>query len=320
MKAENESIPGVTVSLQELIGLQYRTAGFSLLPRQPVRSLLAGRYGSRLRGRGLNFEEIRQYHPGDDIRNMDWKVTARTGKPHTRVYTEERDRPVIIVVDQRVSMFFGSKVNMKSVTAAQLGALCIWKATQDQDRAGAIIFNDTTIEQIRPHRSQKNVTEIVNRLVRFSTELVDRNKHQNTPEMLNRVLEQIAIRNSHDYLYIVISDFSGVNDKSYRFAKQISRNNDLLLFLVHDPLAREVPKKGIFTLTDGVRKVELDPGYNRIKKELPGLLEGRINQLVQELSNFGVPTLPFNNVDDVADQLKHLLGLPRTTIQRPSYP
>lgn len=320
MSAEWSAIPGVTVSLQELISLQYRTSGFSLLPHQPVRSLLSGRYGSRLRGRGLNFEEIRQYHPGDDIRNMDWKVTARTGKPHTRVYTEERDRPVIIVVDQRLSMFFGSKVNMKSVTAAQLGALCIWKATQDQDRAGAIVFNDTTIEQIRPHRSQKNVTEIINRLVRFSTDLVDGSNNKNTPEMLNQVLEQITLRNSHDYLYIVISDFSGVDETSYRFVKQVSRNNDLLLFLVHDPLARKAPEKGVFTLTDGINKVEIDPGYNRIKEELPGLLEGRIDQLVQELSHFGVPTLPFNTVDDVTDQLKHLLGLPRATLQRPPQP
>jgi uncharacterized protein (DUF58 family) len=84
--------PGVYVDLAELVRLKFRTRGFSFLPRQPVHSILAGRHASRLRGRGMNFEEIRRYLPGDDIRNMDWHVTARTRKPHVRVYTEERDR------------------------------------------------------------------------------------------------------------------------------------------------------------------------------------------------------------------------------------
>jgi len=79
-----------------------------LLPRQPVHSLLSGRHGSRVRGRGLAFEELRQYLPGDDIRTMDWRVTARTGSPFVRVYTEEKDRPALFVVDQRISMFFAA--------------------------------------------------------------------------------------------------------------------------------------------------------------------------------------------------------------------
>ena len=87
------------VELADLLKLRYQAQGFSYLPRQPIHSLLSGTHASRLRGRGLNFEEIRAYLPGDDIRNIDWKVTARTGKPHTRVYTEERDRPALLLVD-----------------------------------------------------------------------------------------------------------------------------------------------------------------------------------------------------------------------------
>jgi uncharacterized protein (DUF58 family) len=93
----------------QLRALEFRARGFSFLPRQPARSVLTGRHSSRLRGRGLNFEELRHYQPGDDIRSLDWKVTRRTGKPHVRVYTEERERSVLLLVDQRVSMFFGSQ-------------------------------------------------------------------------------------------------------------------------------------------------------------------------------------------------------------------
>ena len=120
--AEAEADPRVHVSLAGLRGLEGRARALSFLPRQPARSALNGRHGSRMRGRGLNFEELRGYLPGDDIRAIDWKVTARTGRPHVRVMTEERDRPALIVADQRMSMFFGSRLNMKSVTAAEAAA------------------------------------------------------------------------------------------------------------------------------------------------------------------------------------------------------
>ena len=109
----------VYVNLHQLVRLQHRATGLSFLPRQPVHSLLSGRHASRIRGRGLNFEEIRAYHAGDDVRTIDWKVTARTRSPHTRVFTEERDRAALLLVDQRIGMFYGTRVNMKSVTAAE---------------------------------------------------------------------------------------------------------------------------------------------------------------------------------------------------------
>src|ERR1700745_2834124 len=117
------SIPGVYVSLDDLLALEYRGRQISFLPPQPVHSLLSGRFASRMRGRGLNFEEIRDYRSGDDVRSIDWKVTARLQKPHVRVFNEERDRQALLVVDQRLSMFFGSRLAMKSVTAAQGGAV-----------------------------------------------------------------------------------------------------------------------------------------------------------------------------------------------------
>jgi uncharacterized protein (DUF58 family) len=110
----------VYASLDALVRLQFEARGFSLLPRQPVHSLLSGRHASRLRGRGLIFEELRNYRPGDDIRSMDWRATARLRKPHVRVYSEERERPVLFVVDQRTNMFFGSARTTKATAAAEL--------------------------------------------------------------------------------------------------------------------------------------------------------------------------------------------------------
>ena len=149
--------PNIYANLKQLIALKFQATGFSFLPKQPIHSILSGRHASRLRGRGLNFEELRHYRAGDDIRTMDWKVTNRTGKPHVRVYTEERERPVLLLIDQRISMFFGSLLKMKSVIAAELAALSAWRVLSAGDRVGAIVFNDTDILESKPYRSQKNV-------------------------------------------------------------------------------------------------------------------------------------------------------------------
>ena len=141
-KAAPAGDPRVYADLDALVRLQFEAQGFSFLPRQPINSVLNGRHASRLRGRGLDFEDLRDYVVGDDIRNIDWRATARTGRTHVRVYTEERDRPVWLVVNQRQSMFFGSRERMKSVTAAEAAALAAWRVLGGGDRVGAMIFDD----------------------------------------------------------------------------------------------------------------------------------------------------------------------------------
>src|SRR5277367_1264376 len=121
---------GAYAELDSLVALQYKARDFTLRHSQPVRSVLFGRRASHVRGRGLDFEELRTYVFGDDVRSIDWHVTARMQKPYLRVYSEERDRPTMLLVDQRINMFFGSRVSMKSVVAAEVGALAAWRALQ----------------------------------------------------------------------------------------------------------------------------------------------------------------------------------------------
>ena len=135
--AVRTALPGVYASLPDLVASQRRASGFSFSARQPIHSSSLGDYASRLRGRGLNFE-IRRYQMGDDIRQIDWKVTARTRKTHSRVFTEERERTTLLLVDQRITMFFGSVKNMKSVTAAEAAALAAWRVLAQKDRVGAL--------------------------------------------------------------------------------------------------------------------------------------------------------------------------------------
>src|SRR5262245_53656856 len=222
------ALGGVYADLDALIRLQFQARGFSFLPRQPVHSLLAGRHASRWRGRGLIFEEVRRYLPGDDIRNMDWHITARTRKPHVRVYTEERDRPVLLVVDQRLSMFFGSQRAMKSVVAAEVAALASWRALNVGDRVGALVFDDQDIAEITPHRSRRQVMHILQAVVAKNHALRADAPIQPRAAMLNDVLDHAVRLAKHDYLVCLIGDATGADQDTVRLITLLGTHNDVL--------------------------------------------------------------------------------------------
>ena len=207
--ASAKAVPGVYVDLDELIALEQRGRSVSFLPHQPVHSLLAGRYASRMLGRGLNFEEIRDYRPGDDVRSIDWKVTARLQKPHVRAFNEERDRQGLLVIDQRLSMFFGSSFAMKSVTAAQAGAIGVWRILAVGDRIGGIVFNDSDMAEVRPRRSRRTALHLLSQIVAQNQALGVGRGIVSAPAMLNHALERVRRLALHDATVVVISDFDG---------------------------------------------------------------------------------------------------------------
>ena len=299
---------GVYVDLNDLIRIQHKARGFTFLPRQPVHSLLSGRHASRMRGRGLNFEEIRRYFAGDDIRTIDWKVTARTRKPHTRVFTEERDRPAMLLVDQRINMFFGTKVNLKSVTAAEAAALSAWRVVELGDRVGAIVFNDTDTVEIRPHRSRNTVMRILQAVTEMNQVLSADSEAKSNPGMLNVVLENAFRNASHDYLFAVISDFDGADETTQRHLLKMSQHNDVICALVHDSSATDLPPSRNFVITDGELQIELEIGKERMRKKVVELASGRIAKVLGWQKNIGVPVLPINTGEGVAEQVRSLLG------------
>src|SRR5215475_10388083 len=265
MADETAKMPGVYVDLEDLIALEYGGRKVSFLPRQPVHSLLSGRFASRMRGRGLNFEEIRDYRAGDDIRSIDWKVTARLRKPHTRVFNEERDRQALLIVDQRLSMFFGSRLAMKSVTAAQAAAIGAWRVLAVGDRVGAIVFN-TGLE-----RGQR--------------------------------------RALHDAAVIIISDFDGADDATRKMVGAMTRHNDVVALLVHDPLQSDLPPSASMTVTDGELQMQLDVGRDHVRKSIEKATQERLHGVLAWTHELGVPVLPLSAAEGTAEQLRRLLGV-----------
>ena len=306
--AVRTALPGVYASLPDLVASQRRASGFSFLPRQPIHSLLAGRHASRLRGRGLNFEEIRRYQMGDDIRQIDWKVTARTRKTHSRVFTEERERTTLLLVDQRITMFFGSVKNMKSVTAAEAAALSAWRVLAQKDRVGALVFNDSKIEEIRPQRSQATVMRILHAIVEQNHELSVTGSTQANPGMFNEVLRHCDRLAKHDVLICIISDAYGHDEESRQLLTRIAWHNDVLFAFIHDPLEVELPAVGPLVFSDGYQQLEVDTSNRGFRERFRATFAeeraaGR-KFLLQQVT----PVLPLSTSEDVAEQVRRQLG------------
>lgn len=301
------SDPRIHVSLEQLLLLRAQASGFSFLPKQPVHSLLTGKHGSHLRGRGLNFEEIRSYQPGDDIRTIDWKVTARTRHPHIRVYSEERDRSVLLVVDQRNHMFFGSQDRMKSVTAAEAGALGAWRVLEMGDRVGSILFGDESIQSIKPQRSENTVMQMLNELVSLNQSLSAEAPKKNSAQ-LNRALERALQVCTHDYLVVIISDFEGADAETLRLTTRLAEHNDILGLYVYDPLRSDPREAGRVTLTDGTEQMEIDLDSASLRKKIADDYQHEMDDLTHTLQKLSAPLLPISTVGDVAVQIRALLG------------
>jgi uncharacterized protein (DUF58 family) len=305
---KSNTTAGVYVELDDLIRLQYKARSFSFLPRQPNQSVLAGRHASRLRGRGLNFEEIRHYQQGDDLRAIDWKVTARTRKPHVRVFSEERDRSVMLLVDQRISMFFGSQLSMKSVVAAELTALIAWRVLSTGDRIGAIVFDDTEMRIIKPQRNRQQVMRILEAVVKKNHALKVGTGKKADPAMYNAVLRKTLQLAKHDFLICSISDGFGADDESIGLISLLRAHNDVLAAFIYDPLETELPDAGRLVLAEEEMQLEIDPSDQKLRREFAREFEERLEWIRHITSLRTIPILPLHTNEGVPEQLRTILG------------
>ncbi|MGI9437168.1 MAG: DUF58 domain-containing protein [Geminicoccaceae bacterium] len=300
--------PRIRVDPAHLRALEGQAKALSFLPRQPARSVLNGRHASRLRGRGLNFEELRDYLPGDDVRSIDWKVTARTGEPHIRVYTEERDRPALILVDQRMSMFFGSKLNMKSVTSAETAALAAFRILDQGDRVGGLVFGDRILAEIRPARSRRQLDRFIAAIAAANGEL-SAGAPVVSPMPLNRPLEAAARIARRDHLVLVLSDFDGIDERTEMLLGGLARHNDVVLGLITDPLAHDLAAEMRVIVSDGRLQAELDTRSGKVCRSLAEFSSGRLAEVLAFELRLGVPVLPLSAGEETVPQIRRLMGL-----------
>ncbi|WP_456408286.1 DUF58 domain-containing protein [Thiolapillus sp.] len=293
----------VSVDLTELVALSNSARQLRLRPRV-IRARQGGQYISRMRGRGMEFDESRPYQPGDDVRNIDWRVTARTGKTHSKVFREERERPVLISVDARQPMFFATRGRFKWIQAARLASLLTWVTHQAGDRIGGEIFSDDGFTEFRPRRGKQSV-------LRFIKALADAAPHPakaggaHSMESVFRRMRRTAHPGS---LVIFISDFRGFDEASERQLARIARHNDVLLLHVYDWLEASLPRRGHYRLGDGVRTLELDTDKAAMRSSYQQQYQQRVSRLKNLCQRLRMTWLQCATDADPATVLRSVFG------------
>lgn len=251
------ALDGVSVSLEELVAL----GRFPALPkgRNKARAQQAGAYLSSYKGRGMEFDETRPYVPGDDVRNLDWKVTARTGRTHTKLFREERERPVFIVVDYRPAMFFATRGMFKSVLAARLAALLAWSAQRRSDRVGGQIVGADGLLEVKPQHGRATVLQWLQHLAEAHPKPSHLPWHT-TSDLFNQALARLARHARPGSLVYVLSDFRGLDQIGEAALGRLADHCQVVLAFIHDPFEQQPPSSGLLRLRDGQREILLLPG------------------------------------------------------------
>jgi len=298
----------VRVRQSTLIALNRDASSLPLISNS-IKAQKSGGFLSAFRGRGMEFHESRLYQPGDDIRSIDWRVTARSGSTHTKVYQEERERPVLLWVDLQQSMFFGTRVCFKSVLAAKLSALLAWSSVEHGDRLGGLIFSEADHIELRPRRGKAAVLHFIQKLVEHKAWLRDKlSPNQNSGLQALKRLRQVTRPGS---LVVLISDFRFLDDSCRNHLAQLSRHNDVVLLFTHDPLEQALPPSGYYRLTDGEKELAFDSGNTHSRQQYQQRFEGHYQALTQLSNQLQLFLMDVSTSDDMLESLQAALGLRR---------
>lgn len=313
--AAQEPLRGIACSLEELTAARFAARQISL---PQLRRALARQQGvarSAARGRGLEFEEVRAYQAGDDVRTIDWRVTARSDRPFTRLFREERERPVLLAVDQRRAMFFGSRTCFKAKLAAWLGAALGWAALNQGDRIGGVIFGDAEQHDIRPRRSRRTMTAWLQALHAYNqrppqatAELPDASA---SLDAALRSLERVVRPGTTTLL---VSDLAGAEPRALaERLHRLARHGDVTVCWTVDPLERELPPPGLYPVADGDRQLLLDSRDAGLRAAFHDRFVARQQALAAALGEAAIPLLL---ADTAAPPLQALAPSARLRAQR----
>ena len=295
---------GAYCTLQSLVNLRLQARDLPLFRPGRSQQQMLGNARSPFKGRGIDFEEVRAYQFGDDIRTIDWRVTARRLKPHTKVFREERERPVMIALDQSHTMFFGSRLNFKSVTAAEVAALIAWATLHHGDRIGGVIFNERELLETRPRRSRKtlmhwlNQTEQMNRKLQLAT-IASTDLGLGLTRAL-RHLRRVAHPGTQIFL---VSDFAAVSEEAEQHLAQLARHNELLAIKVNDPLEQELPRPDYYRITDGMHNLTINTARPELRQQFHQHYQRQHDQLKSLLLRYRIGLMSVSTAQPTVSQL-----------------
>ncbi|WP_395373213.1 DUF58 domain-containing protein [Marinicella sp. W31] len=296
--------PRVVVTADTMVRQRHHARQFNLTGIKKATSAISGLHDSRFRGRGMDYLESRAYQIGDDIRNMDWRVTARTGTAHTKLFQEERERPVYIVVDTNRSMHFGTRLRFKSVVAATAAAVLGWSSISQGDRIGVMTFG---CHGIHPGRALAGKKGMMNLITHVVDAYAVNNQHTET---LSSALQQLRHINRPGSLIIVISDFYHLGSDCKRHLVQLRKHNDVLAVLTHDPFELHSMQPAYYGIGDAKRQLVLDAHKSSTRKRVENIRRDSNLEVVEQVAKAGVAVLPLQTDQPVVNTLKQGLKNP----------
>ena len=265
-----------TELLKKVRKIEIKTKGLS-------NHIFAGEYHTAFKGRGMAFSEVREYQPGDDIRSIDWNVTARFNNPYVKVFEEEREMTVILLVDVSASKDFGTQLQMKQELVTELSAVLAFSAIQNNDKIGVIFFSDYVEKFIPPKKGKSHILRIIRELIAFEPE----NKGTNIGEALryfNNVIKKRAV-------CFLISDF--INNSFEAPLRIANKKHDVIAVRVHDKREKELPNVGLVQLKDAETGIIewIDTGNKAVRMQFNANYLKHETELLKLFRSSGVDTI-----------------------------
>ena len=296
---------GAQVTAEALIAARFAARFVDVTGQTRALANLAGMRRARQRGRGVEFDEVRAYAAGDDVRAIDWRVTARSGTPHTKLFHEDREQPVLVAVDQRAPMKFGSTRCFKSVLAAHVGALTLWSGLQAGERIGGAVLGDLRLHDTRPKRSQHAVLNMIGDMVAEGTPNVSQSAPELTLGDLAQQLERIARPGSRIFL---ISDFHDLFEGDHLAPlRRLARKTQVVAVGIGDTLEAELPRAGYYAVTDGNSHSQLDTSLSGAREQYARDFLKHRDHTARRLRELRIPLLGISTHEDPLKQLLTVL-------------
>ncbi len=291
--------------IDDLLELRHQAHTLGLASHHLVNSSFSGLYASVFRGTGLDFEEVREYREGDDIRNMEWNVTARTNVPHLKIFREERERSVVLCIDRGPHMSFGTRGTFKSIQAAKAAALLGWAASRLHDRVGGMLFGDSDqgMQYFRPTKDRRALWRLLHALTQEGT------TQQPSVDCLSEALQRADKGTAPGSLIFVIADMNRETQGLEQTLGRLCQHHTLVLLPVDDPADKALPKMGRVTFVglDG-EPIEVNTDDEQAREKYSQSWTNRRQRLTALCNRMGVPLMPVSTDEEIHRTLTHGLA------------
>ncbi|EPR3240272.1 TPA: DUF58 domain-containing protein [Klebsiella aerogenes] len=292
------------VNRQMLLDLAPQARLMANPPGQIPPGALSGERASRQQGRGLNFDSLRRYQPGDDIRMIDWQTTARLRTPWVRQYNEERERPVFLLVDQRLDMHFATRGQTKASAAAKTAALLAWRSHHDGDRLGSLVFNDTTLALQPCSAPRRTLPALLDNLTHYNQLLAQQYPHEpERTQTLSQALQRAVSTIPRGAWVAILSDFHDLDAQAQAMLAHLRRRCEVSAFVLFDDLHLRLPRSGTLAACYGGRSASVTL-TSALSADIRQHIIGRLARQQQQLNQLGIRVNHLTVTQDLLRQLQ----------------